>query len=71
MHLGEIFQAHGRESLDCGLKQNAIKLEKVGNEYCRPSPAQAGREKIDCGLTRMRSDPWEGKSRLCSRAKDA
>ena len=29
MHLGEIFQAHGRESLDCGLKQNAIKLAKV------------------------------------------
>jgi hypothetical protein len=51
--------------------QNAIKLEKVVDALRRPSPAQAGREKIDRGLTRMRSDPWKGKFRLCSRAKDA
>jgi hypothetical protein len=43
-------------------KSIAVKLEKVVDALRRPSPAQAGREKIDCGLTRMR--PGHGRESL-------
>jgi len=43
--------AHGMDHGDGVQVKKVVKLERDGNAYCRPSPAQAGREKIDCGLT--------------------